>query len=98
MGYARVVSFEGVTKERIDQMKQEISGDSPPEDIPASEMLLLHDPESDRSLAVMFFETEDDYRRADATLNAMQTGDTPGRRTSVDKYDVAMRMVADRQT
>ncbi len=98
MGYARVVSFEGVSKERIDQMKQEISSDSPPEDIPASEMLLLHDPESDRSLAVMFFETEDDYRRADATLNAMPTGDTPGRRTSVDKYHVALRMVADRQT
>ena len=98
MGYARVVSFEGVSKERIEQMKQEMSGDTPPEDIPASEMLLLHDPESDKSLAVLFFETEDDYRRADATLNAMPAGDTPGRRTSVAKYDVALRMVADRQT
>jgi len=98
VGYARVVSFDGVSKERIEQLKQEMSGDAPPEDIPASEMLLLHDPGSDRSMAVLFFETEDDYRRGDATLNAMPAGDTPGRRTSVDKYEVALRMVAERQT
>jgi hypothetical protein len=98
MSYARVVSFEGVSKERIEQLKQEMSSDSPPEDIPASEMMLLHDPDSERSMAVLFFETEDDYRRGDATLDAMPAGDTPGRRTSVAKYDVALRMVADRQT
>jgi hypothetical protein len=98
MSYARVVSFEGVSKERIEQLKQEMSSDSPPEDIPASEMMLLHDPDGERSMAVLFFETEDDYRRGDATLDAMPAGDTPGRRTSVAKYDVALRMVADRQT
>lgn len=98
MSYARVVSFEGVSKERIEQLKQEMSSDSPPEDIPASEMMLLHDPDGERSMAVLFFETEDDYRRGDAALDAMPAGDTPGRRTSVAKYDVALRMVADRQT
>jgi hypothetical protein len=98
MSYARVVAFEGVNKERIEQMKQEMSGDGPPEDIPASEFMLLHDPENDRSLAVLFFENEDDYRRGDATLDAMPAGDTPGRRTSVTKYDVAVRMVTERQT
>ncbi len=98
MSYARVVSFEGVNKERIEQMKQEMSGEAPPEEIPASEFMLLHDPATDTSLAVLFFETEDDYRRGDAALDAMPTGDTPGRRTSVTKYDVALRMVADRQT
>ena len=97
MSYARVVAFEGVNKERIEQMKQEMSGEAPPEEIPASEFMLLHDPGSDTSLAVLFFETEDDYRRGDAALDAMPAGDTPGRRTSVTKYDVALRMVADRQ-
>jgi hypothetical protein len=98
MSYARVVSFEGVSKERIEQLKQEMSSGSPPEDIPVSEMMLLHDPDGERSMAVLFFETEDDYRRGDAALDAMPAGDTPGRRTSVAKYDVALRMVADRQT
>ena len=43
-------------------------------------------------------ETEDDYRRADAALNAMPAGDTPGSRSGVAKYDVAMRMATQRQT
>jgi hypothetical protein len=53
---------------------------------------VLHDPETEKSLAILFFETEDDYTRGDATLNAMPTADTPGQRTSVTKYDVAIRM------
>ena len=98
MTLARVVSFDGVNKDRIEQMKRDMSGDSPPEEIPATEILLLHDPEAERSLAVLFFENEDDYRRGDAALNAMPAGDTPGSRTSVAKYDVAIRMAADRTT
>ena len=97
MAFARVVTFDGVTKQRVEQMKQEMSGESPPPEIPASEVMILHDPESDRSLAIVFFETEDDYRRGDAALNAMPAGDTPGSRSSVTKYDVAIRMAAERQ-
>ena len=41
---------------------------------------------------IVFFETEEDYRRGDEALNAMSMGDTPGRRTSVTKYEVAARM------
>ncbi|HKF80314.1 MAG TPA: hypothetical protein VKB17_05765 [Thermoleophilaceae bacterium] len=41
---------------------------------------------------VLFFESEDDYKRGDEVLNAMPAGDTPGRRTSVTKYEVAARM------
>jgi len=92
MALARVVSFEGVSKERIEQLKQDMSQGERPEGIPATEMLLLHDPEAGESLAVIFFETEDDYRRGDETLSGMPAGDTPGRRTSVKKYDVALRM------
>ncbi len=98
MAFARVVSFDGVSKQRIEQMKEEMSGDAPPEEIPASEVIILHDPDAERSLAIVFFETEDDYRRADAALNAMPASDTPGSRTGVAKYDVAMRMAAQRQT
>jgi hypothetical protein len=92
MAIARVVSFEGVSKERIEEMKKQMSEGEQPEDIPATEFIMLHDPEDEKSLAVLFFDTEDDYRRADEALNAMPAGDTPGQRTSVTKYDVAMRM------
>jgi hypothetical protein len=91
MALARVVSFEGVNKERMDQMRSEIEGGERPEEIPASEIVILHDPENESSLAILFFENEDDYKRGDAALNAMPADETPGRRTSVTKYDVALR-------
>ena len=92
MALARVVSFEGVSKDRMDEMSREIEQGERPADIPASEIVVLHDPDTDKSLVVLFFENDDDYRRADETLNAMPAGDTPGQRTSVSKYNVAMRM------
>jgi hypothetical protein len=92
MALARVVSFEGVSKERMDEMKREMAEGERPEGMPASEFIMLHDPESEKSVAIVFFETEDDYRQGDEILNAMPADDTPGRRTSVTKYDVAHRM------
>lgn len=92
MALARVVTFEGVDAERIEAMKREMEGGERPEEIPASEIVVLHDAEAEKSLVLVFFETEEDYRRGDEALNAMPTGDTPGRRASVTKYDVAIRM------
>ena len=38
------------------------------------------------------FDNDEDYKRGDEALSAMPAGDTPGKRTSVTKYDVAVRM------
>ena len=91
--FARVVSFDGVSSDRMAEMQKEMEGNSErPENVPAKEIVVLHDPESDRSLVILFFESEEDYRRGDEALNAMPTTDTPGQRTSVTKYQVAFRM------
>jgi hypothetical protein len=92
MALARVVHFEGVSKERMDAMRTEMEGTDRPEGVPATEFIVLHDPETERSLAIVFFESEDDYRTGDEALSAMPAGDTPGRRTSVTKYEVVGRM------
>jgi hypothetical protein len=92
MALARVVTFDGVDTDRMAEMKREMEGSERPEGIPASEIIILHDPEADKSVAIVFFENEDDYKVGDAALDAMPTGDTPGSRTSVTKYDVAIRM------
>ena len=92
MALARVVEFEGVSKERMDQMRQEMDSREQPEGVRATEVVVLHDPEVDKALVMLFFENEDDYRSADEALSAMPAGDTPGQRTSVRKYDVAARM------
>jgi hypothetical protein len=92
MALARVVTFEGVDKDRMDEMRSQMDQGERPPDVPASEIIVLHDPDAGKSQVILFFENEDDYNQADQALNAMDTGDTPGRRTSVSKYDVAMRM------
>jgi hypothetical protein len=92
MALARVVEFAGVTPDRIEQLKAEIESGERPEGLPASEFLLLYDADAEKSVAVVFFDNEDDYAQGDATLSAMPTGDTPGHRVSVAKYEVATRM------
>ena len=92
MAVARVVTFDGVTKDRMEEMNREMSAGSPPEGFPPAEVIVLHDAEAEKSLVVVVFETEDDYKSGDEILNAMPAGDTPGQRTSVTRYDVAHRM------
>jgi hypothetical protein len=92
MALARVVEFTGVSADRMEQMDREMQDGQPPEGLDATEVIVLHDPEEERSVAIVFFETEDDYTRGDEILSAMPTGDTPGQRTSVKKYNVAVRM------
>ena len=91
MSLARVVTFDGVTKERADAMREQVSGD-PPEGLKATEFLLLHDAEAERATAVLFFDNDEDYRQGDQILNAMSSDETPGNRTSVTKTDVILRM------
>jgi hypothetical protein len=64
----------------------------PPEGVPASGFMLLADRESGRSLAITLFETEDDLRKGDETLNAMNPpGGGMGTRISLEMYEVAVR-------
>jgi hypothetical protein len=92
MPLARVVIFDDVNSDRMAEMRREMEGSEQPDDVPAEEIVVLHDPDGERSLVILFFATEDDYKRGDEALNAMPAADTPGRRTSVTKYDVAFRM------
>ena len=92
MALARVVTFDGVSSERMSQMQREMQGSERPDNVPAKEIVVLHDPEAEKSLVIVFFETDEDYKRGDEALSAMPAGDTPGQRTSVGKYQVAFRM------
>ena len=91
MALARVVTFEGIDADRITALKSESEDGERPEGLPATEMMILHDPEAQSAMAIVFFDNEDDYRTGDEFLSAMPTSDTPGRRTSVTKHEVAVR-------
>jgi hypothetical protein len=92
MALARVVSFDGVTQDRIQEMRAEMQDSQPPEGLPAKEIIVLHDPDAEKSVVIVFFDSEEDYRQGDEVLSGMPAGDTPGQRTGVAKYDVAVRM------
>lgn len=98
--YARVARFEGSDAETLEQTTNEIraraeSQGGPPEGVPAKGLLVLNDGENGRRLAISFFETEDDYREGDETLSSMSPpGGSPGKRVSVEKYEVAVQLEA----
>jgi hypothetical protein len=92
MPLARVVTFDGVDADRMAQMQSEMQGSERPENVPAKEIVVLHDPDAAKSVVILFFDNEDDYQRGDEALSAMPSSETPGQRTSVTKYQVAFRM------
>jgi len=94
MALARVVRFEGVGQDRIEEIRHGIESEEAPEGLPAKEIVVLHDADAETALVIVFFDTEDDYTRGDALLSAMPASDTPGRRVSVEKYAVPIRRTA----
>ena len=93
MALARVVSFDDVSQARVEEMKARMS-EGRPDDVPATEIVMLYDADAEKSQVILFFDSEADYNLADQTLSAMPADDTPGRRASVGRYEVAVREVA----
>ena len=81
--------------------KEEIRKDAdqgPPEGIPAKGLLLLLSLDGGTSFAVGLFETEDDLRTGDATLNSMSPPEdvqSSIHRISVDLAEVALELSGD---
>lgn len=91
--YARVVRFTDVSPERIAEVSARIeSGGGPPEGVPAKGIKMLYDEASSTSVAVVFFETEEDMRKGGEALDQMDSSETPGTRASIDLCEVKAEM------
>jgi hypothetical protein len=96
---ARIVRWEGGDPETVKKSGAEIreqaeEAGGPPAGVPATEFMLFHN-SAGNAMAITFFENEDDYAEGDATLSSMDPpGEGMGRRTGVDKYEVAARFTA----
>ena len=77
-------SSRGSTATGSRRSRQHIQEEDPPEGLPATEIVALHDAGQGKALVVIFFDSDDDYARGDEVLNAMPGEDTPGRRTGVE--------------
>jgi len=93
--HARVATFEGGNPDDIRRMVGEINSqaqDGPPEGVPATGVLVLHNSEGN-VLAITLFENEDDLRQGHETLNSMDPPEpgAMGRRASVEMYEVGVK-------
>ncbi len=104
--YARIARFEGrdpaTIDEQVAELRRQIQGmreGGLPPDLPeearvltetVTRVLQLVDRRTGAAVGITFSETEDDMRRADEALNAMSPGETGGRRTGVEIYEVAL--------
>lgn len=88
--YARVARWEGLDEEAIRQFAQMInSADGPPEGVPSSGILVLSDADNGRSLVIGTFDTEDDMRKGDQALKAMdRPPEAKGEISSIEFYEV----------
>lgn len=98
--FARVARWEGADAETLRTTAREIEKQSegeggPPPGVPAKGFLLLHDAGGGKALAITLFETDEDYRQGDETLNSMSPpGGGMGERVAVEKYEVAAQLEA----
>ena len=93
--YARVVRFTDVKQDQIDRIKGEIEGgDGPPPGVNAKGIRVMVDESQGTAVVVLFFDSEEDMQQADAAMDAMDSGETPGTRASVDRCEVMASMDA----
>ncbi|KAA0275166.1 MAG: hypothetical protein EDQ89_00745 [Acidobacteria bacterium] len=90
-----MVRFTGVTRETVEKVRAEVeASDGPPPGVRASGMKMLFDEDQGTSVFVAFFDSEQDMLDADRVFDAMDPGDTPGSRASVDRCEVAIEREA----
>lgn len=83
--HVRAVRFTDVSPERIDLILDRVGSEGPPDGAPVTEMQLLHDEEQRTAIVLQFYDSAEDLRRGEEVFAAMDVGDTPGRRASVDR-------------
>ena len=89
--HARVVRFTDVTPDAIEAVRQRVDqNDGPPDGVDSTGMKLLYDKSQGTAIFVGFFEDEEKLKAANEVLDAMDPGDTPGTRQSVDLCEVAV--------
>ncbi len=93
--HARAVRFTGVTDETIANVRAQVeASDGPPPGVNATAMKMFYDADQGTALFIAFFANEEDMREADQILRAMDPGETPGTRASVDQCEVVIEREA----
>lgn len=89
--HVRVVRFTDVTAERIDALKARIDASGgPPPGVPATGLQVLFDAAQGTAVVLQMFGSAEDMAAGDRAFSAMDPGETPGSRASVDMCELQL--------
>lgn len=93
--FVRVVRFTDVDAERMAGMQATIdAADGPPPGVPASGLKVLYDAAQRTAVVLQSFATAADMEAGDRAFSAMDAGETPGTRASVDMCEIKIELDA----
>ena len=93
--YVRAVRFTDVGAERIDALRTRIeSAGGPPPGVRSTALKVLFDESQGTAVVLQYFETEEDMIEGAKVFAAMDAGETPGVRASVDHCRVTIDVSA----
>jgi len=93
--FVRVVRFTDASEERIAGLRQRLAeNDGPPEGVVSTGIRFYHDAEQETAVVVQLFASKEDMTASEAVFEAMDSGETPGTRASVDRCEVIAEMDA----
>jgi hypothetical protein len=87
----RVVRFTDVTAERVEGLVARIEEeDGPPPGVPVKGLQMLFDESQGTAVVLQIFDSAEDMRAGAEAFAAMDPGETPGTRVSVDTCEVKL--------
>ncbi len=93
--YVRVVRFTDVDGERMEGMLARIKqSDGPPPGVPTTGLKVMFDAAQGTAVVLQFFETAQDMEAGAKVFEAMDAGETPGTRASVNACEVKLELKA----
>lgn len=88
--FVRVVRFTDVSAERIEGLLARIEEDGPPAGVRTTGLKLLFDEAQGTAVVLQYFDTAEDMTAGAQAFSAMDPGETPGARASVDMCEVKL--------
>jgi len=91
--YTRVVRFTGVDAERMKALNERIEADGgPPPGVELASLVVLFDESQGTAVVLQHFASAEAMQSADKIFGAMDAGETPGTRASVDMCEVELEL------
>jgi hypothetical protein len=89
--FVRVVRFTDVTAERVEALTAQVeAADGPPPGVASTGITMLFDESQGTAIVLQHFATEADMQAGAEIFSAMDAGETPGTRASVDMTETRL--------